>query len=871
MGKTIDIISSGPGYPTTGESTVGTEQALAEVLGDIVGFDSVPVDGHFFDDFGADSMLMARFCARVRKRTDLPSVSMKDVYRNPTISSLVAALDNDGSAVVEAADAQTVTPAEPAEPVHGVAYALCGTVQFLAFAAYVYVAALVTQRGYDWVAAGGGPLGIYLRSVVLGAVVVAGLFVAPILVKWTLIGRWRPQRFRIWSLTYARFWIVRTIIRFNPLLLLIGGRSRSSTTSPLYSWYLRALGAKIGRGVAIYSRNVPVCVDLLPLGDGAVVRKDAFFNCYRARAGMIEVGPVTVGRDAHVGELAVLDIDTELGDGAQLDQASTVHSGQSVPAGERWQGSPAHRVGPVRQPVAPLPCGVVRRTVFAVGQLLNVLLLYVPLIVGGVALLLIGVPQFGALMGTAPEAFTGWLFYRDAAVSSFALVFGAGLLALVFACTVPRLLNLVVQPGRVYHLYGFHYWAHRIIARVTNVRFFVTLFGDSSFIVHYLLALGYKLKPIVQTGCNFGMEFKHENPFAVRVGSGTMIADGLSIVNAEVSNSSFQVSPATIGAHSFLGNHIAYPVESRAADNCLLATKLLVPVDGPVRTNTGLLGAPCFDIPRSVQRDGRFDHLKQPDELRRRLRAKNGYDLRSMSWLLLSRWVYAFLVTLASWFAAEFYGVWGAGSLALSGVFTLVFSAVYFSFVERAANGFRRLRPQYCSIYDRYFWWHERYWKLSLQPRLFDGTPFKILVWRLLGARVGKRLFDDGAFIMEKTMVTIGDDCTLNAGCRLQCHSQEDGTFKSDRITLGSGCTVGTHALVHYGSTMADGAELAPDAFLMKGEEIPPGALWAGNPARAVRAARPAVLAGKRGNSGEATLQRAGKGGLDGRSGRRGR
>ena len=34
---------------------------------------------------------MAQFCARVRKRSDLPSVSMKDIYRHPTIKSLAAA------------------------------------------------------------------------------------------------------------------------------------------------------------------------------------------------------------------------------------------------------------------------------------------------------------------------------------------------------------------------------------------------------------------------------------------------------------------------------------------------------------------------------------------------------------------------------------------------------------------------------------------------------------------------------------------------------------------------------------------------------------------------------------------------------------
>ena len=43
--------------------------------------DRIPLDGHFFDDLGADSLLMAQFCALVRKREDLPAVSIKDIYR----------------------------------------------------------------------------------------------------------------------------------------------------------------------------------------------------------------------------------------------------------------------------------------------------------------------------------------------------------------------------------------------------------------------------------------------------------------------------------------------------------------------------------------------------------------------------------------------------------------------------------------------------------------------------------------------------------------------------------------------------------------------------------------------------------------------
>ena len=41
----------------------------------------------------------------------------------------------------------------------------------------------------------------------------------------------------------------------------------------------------------------------------------------------------------------------------------------------------------------------------------------------------------------------------------------------------------------------------------------------------------------------------------------------------------------------------------------------MVPIDGPVRQDVGLLGSPPFEIPRSVQRDRAFDDLKEGDEL----------------------------------------------------------------------------------------------------------------------------------------------------------------------------------------------------------------------------------------------------------------
>ena len=76
-----------------GKIDTGTENVLAEVLSGVVSKEHIPVDSHFFDDLGANSLTMAHFCARVRKHPDLPSVSMKDVYGHPTIRRLAAALD----------------------------------------------------------------------------------------------------------------------------------------------------------------------------------------------------------------------------------------------------------------------------------------------------------------------------------------------------------------------------------------------------------------------------------------------------------------------------------------------------------------------------------------------------------------------------------------------------------------------------------------------------------------------------------------------------------------------------------------------------------------------------------------------------------
>ena len=187
----------------------------------------------------------------------------------------------------------------------------------------------------------------------------------------------------------------------------------------------------------------------------------------------------------------------------------------------------------------------------------------------------------------------------------------------------------------------------------------------------------------------------------------------------------------------------------------------------------------------------------------------------------------------------------GLASLLAAGAFLSLTAILYYALLERASLGFKPLRPQVASVYDPYFWFHERHWKFCESPlqSLFKGTPFKNVISRLLGVKVGRKVFDDGAQYLEKTLIAVGDHANLNEAATLQGHSLEEGVFKSDYIRIGSGCTIGCNAFVHYGVTMGDRAVLDADSFLMKGETVEADAHWRGNPAKAMRHAAPAAAA----------------------------
>ncbi|MEA2515874.1 MAG: hypothetical protein QOJ59_5363, partial [Thermomicrobiales bacterium] len=212
--------------------TTDDERFLARALAEILKVEEISVDDHFFNDLGANSLLMARFCAKVRQNRTISAPSMQDIYLNPTIAKLAERL------ALSANDNIASTAQEPFHVPSNLAYYGCGTLQLLFYAGYGLLSLWLLDAGFSWTYAASDSLDLYLRSAGFGVSAFAVFTAIPVAAKWLLIGRWKEEKFPIWSLRYFRFWVVQTLIRTAPPAAFVG--------SAIYNAYLRLLGAKIG-------------------------------------------------------------------------------------------------------------------------------------------------------------------------------------------------------------------------------------------------------------------------------------------------------------------------------------------------------------------------------------------------------------------------------------------------------------------------------------------------------------------------------------------------------------------------------------------------------------------------------------------------
>ncbi|MEK8169032.1 hypothetical protein NKH77_01910 [Streptomyces sp. M19] len=80
------------------------------------------------------------------------------------------------------------------------------------------------------------------------------------------------------------------------------------------------------------------------------------------------------------------------------------------------------------------------------------------------------------------------------------------------------------------------------------------------------------------------------------------------------------------------------------------------------------------------------------------------------------------MLLLVAFLAGDLYEVCGQLSIAAYIMVDFVVATAFFVVVDRAVTRFGPLRPMFCSIYDRRFWGHERYWKVPAMAYLGSST-----------------------------------------------------------------------------------------------------------------------------------------------------
>ncbi|MWL55348.1 peptide synthetase, partial [Escherichia coli] len=109
-------------------------------------------------------------------------------------------------------------------------------------------------------------------------------FVLAIAGKWLVAGRLRPGSYPLWGTTYFRWWLADRLVEAAPTYLLAG--------SSLYAWWLRLLGAKIGRDAVIGSMTVRA-PELLRFGDHVSIGNAVNFENARVERGRLLLGDIT--------------------------------------------------------------------------------------------------------------------------------------------------------------------------------------------------------------------------------------------------------------------------------------------------------------------------------------------------------------------------------------------------------------------------------------------------------------------------------------------------------------------------------------------------------------------------------------------------
>jgi non-ribosomal peptide synthetase-like protein len=160
--------------------------------------------------------------------------------------------------------------------------------------------------------------------------------VLTISLKWALVGRYRACEKPLWSTFVWRNELINALHEHlaGPFLVdaLIG--------TPFISWYLRLLGAQVGRRAYIETTDFSE-FDLTRIGDEAALNSDCTVQTHLFEDRIMKMSVVDIGARCSIGAKSLVLYDTRMEPGTILGPLSLLMKGEILPAGTDWVGIPA--------------------------------------------------------------------------------------------------------------------------------------------------------------------------------------------------------------------------------------------------------------------------------------------------------------------------------------------------------------------------------------------------------------------------------------------------------------------------------------------------------------------------------------------------
>ena len=777
----------------------------------------------FFSDLGGHSFLAARLASTLRADPAYAHMTVRDIYHNREIGKIAAVLGE--------APALATPEAEWTPPSTWKRW-ICGAAQAAA------VPGLVTLRMAQWMApfftyhfftGDAGDTVPRAIAASIGVFLLATLaeFAIAIVGKWLIAGRLKPGSYPLWGVTYYRWWLADRLVESAPAYLLSG--------SSLNSWWLRALGAKVGKEVVIGSMTLRA-PDLLAIGDNVSVGNAVNFENARVERGRLLLGQISIGDDCCISSYAILEGNTSMGAFGHLEGQSALADGATVPAGRVYTGSPARDIGPYDRASQPPRPAVSRLRLtgetlfFCFGMILIAVLFFMPVF-----------PSFVLIDWFDEREMMPWLQGRDVTTQLaryFLLAFPASAVLIVLTALLSAAIRWGALPRLKPGISPVHsniYCAKWLVSHIQESSLNV-LHGiyATVFAPYWYRLLGAKVGKGAEISTALGVV-----PDMLTLGDDTFIADAVMLGDEQIDGGWMTMRPTVVSHRSFVGNGSYIPDGTVLPEHVLIGVHTHAPRNEQMHSGDTWLGSPPMHLPAREQVSGFAEHLTFKPSMLRRL----GRSLIEAFRIVAPHAVviavgYTLVLDVMPIAGA---GRWGevVGDLAIAGIAYGIGNFLVVVLFKWLLLG--RYRKHAAPMWTPFVWVSEGvtnlYEGIAVPNfmRYLRGTPWLPLAFRLMGCKIGRGVYMDTTDITEFDCVHIGDYSELNALTCPQTHLFEDRVMKIDHVDIGQRVYMGPRSSVLYSAKVGDNARLGPLTLVMKGEHIPAGSNWAGCPAAPLR------------------------------------